>query len=115
MFNKTNQVQTVDVNEWVNKLLAAHDDVKAVEKIRKRLDEICLRNITDRAKNLENRTSLYDFYYDGNLPATEDFVLWVMDVIDYRMPDELVEKWAFTCEQYLKIKAEMQEAKNEQV
>lgn len=113
MFNKTNQVQTIDVNEWVNKLMVARDDMKAVEKIRKRLDEICLRNITDRAKNLENRTSLYDFYYDGGMPVTEDFQLWVMGVIDYRMPDELVEKWAFTCEQYWKIKAEMQEAQHE--
>lgn len=114
MFNKTNQVQTIDVNEWVNKLLAAHDDVRAVEKIRKRLDEICLQNITVRANSLEKRTSLYDFYYDGGMPVTDDFQKWVMDVIDYRMPDELVEKWAFTCEQYWKVKAEMQEAKNEQ-
>lgn len=110
MFKQTNQVQTVDVNELVNKLLAAHDDVRAVEKIRKRMDEICLRNITDRDKNLEKRTSLYDFYYDGGMPVTEDLALWIMDVIDYRMPDELVEKWAFVCEQYWKIKAEMQEA-----
>lgn len=115
MFNKTNQVQTIDVNEWVNKLMAARDDVKAVEKIRKRLDEICLRNITDRARNLENKTSLYDFYYDGNMPATEDFVLWIMDVIDYRMPDELVEKWAFVCEQYWKMKEDGKEPSNGEV
>lgn len=110
MFNKTNQVQTIDVNEWVNKLMAARDDVKAVEKIREKLDTICLRNIEDRAKNLEKRTSLYDFYYDGGMPVTDDLALWIMDVIDYRMPDHLVEKWQFVCEQYWKIKAEMQEA-----
>lgn len=115
MFNKTNQVQTINVNEWVNNLLAAHDDVKAVEKIRKRMDEICLRNITERAKNLENKTSLYNFYYDGGMPVTDDFTRWIMDVIDYRMPDELVEKWAFVCEQYWKMKEDGKEASNGEV
>lgn len=115
MFNKTNQVQTINVNEWVNKLMAANDDVKAVEKIRKRLDEICLRNITERAKNLENKTSLYNFYYDVGMPVTDDFTLWIMDVIDYRMPDELVEKWAFVCEQYWKMKEDGKEPSNGEV
>lgn len=115
MFNKTNQVQTIDVNEWVNKLMAARDDVKAVEKIREKLDTICLRNIEDRAKNLEKRTSLYDFYYDVGMPVTEDLALWIIDVIDYRMPDELVEKWAFVCEQYWKMKEDGKEASNGEV
>ena len=115
MFNKTNQVQTIDVNEWVNKLMAARDDMKAVEKIREKLDTICLRNIEDRAKNLEKRTSLYDFYYDGGMPVTEDFQLWIMDVIDYRMPDHLVEKWALVCEQYWKMKENGKEASNGEV
>jgi len=115
MFNKTNQVQTIDVNEWVNKLLAARDDVRAVEKIREKFDTICLRNIEDRAKNLEKRTSLYDFYYDGGVPVTEDLALWIMDVICYRMPDELVEKWAFVCEKYWKMKEDGKEASNGEV
>ncbi len=110
MFNRTNQVQTVDVNSWVDKLLAAHDDVRAVGQIRKRLDYMCANNIDVRARNLEKRESLYDFYYEG-MPINGDLELFVMETIDYRMPDDLVEKWQSVCEQYQRIKAEMKEAK----
>ena len=111
MFKHVNQVQAVDVNEWVDKLMAAHDDVRAVEKIRRRLDEICASNIATRAESLEKRNSLYDFYYACEMPVTEDFTLWIMNVIDYRMPDDLAERWQFVREQYRQIKAEMKEAK----
>ena len=111
MFKRVNQVQTVDVNEWTNKLLAARDDVRAVENIRRRLDDICANNIAMRAMNLEKREVLYDFYYEETMPSCDDFTKYIMDTIDYRMPDDLVEKWQFVCEQYRRIKAEIEEAK----
>lgn len=105
MFNKTNQVQTVDVNEWVNKLLAAHDDVKAVEKIRKRLDEKCAAYIDARKKELEKQTSLYNFYFEA-MPSLGEFENWIMDLIDYQMPDAMVEDWQAVCAEYQRIKSE---------
>lgn len=105
MFNKTNQVQTIDVNEWVNKLLAAHDDVRAVEKIRRRLDEICAAYIAARKNDLEKQTSLYDWYFEA-MPSLNDFENWVMGLIDYQMPDAMVEDWQAVCAEYQRIKSE---------
>ena len=103
MFNKTNQVQTIDVHEWVNKLLAAYDDVRAVEKIRQRLDEICAAYIDARKNDLEKQASMYDWYFKA-MPSLSDFENWVMDLIDYQMPDAMVEDWQAVCAEYQKIK-----------
>lgn len=106
MFNCKNQVQVINVNEWVDKLLSANNDVRAVEKIRKRLDEMNRDTITVRAKALEKQESLYDWYYEGNMPVNDDFTRFIMELIDYRMPDDLVEKWQDLIERYRQIKAE---------
>ena len=103
MFNRTNQVQTIDVNEWVNKLLSARDDVKAIERIKVALDNMCAAVIEDREGWLNARQSMYDFYYKG-MPCSDDFALQVMNIIDYRMPDDLVDRWQKICEEYWRIK-----------
>jgi hypothetical protein len=105
MFKQTNQVQTIDVNEWMNKLLAAHDDVRAVEKIRRRLDEKCAAYIDARKNGLEKQTSLYDWYFEA-MPSLNDFENWIMDLIDYQMPDAMVEDWQAVCAEYQRIKSE---------
>lgn len=106
MFSSASQVQEIDVNEWVSKLLAAHDDVRAVEKIRERLDAMINQVITVRAEALEKEEKLYDFYYEGQCPVDGDFERFVMQAIDYKMPVEDAERWAFVRERYQEIKAE---------
>lgn len=108
MFNKTNQVQTIDVNEWVNKLLSARDDVKAIERIRVALDNKCAGFIEERERCLKARQSMYDFYYEG-MPCSDDFALQIMNIIDYRMPEPLVEHWQEVCERYRTIKSEKEQ------
>lgn len=105
MFKQTKQVQTIDVNEWVNKLLAAHDDVKAVERIRKKLDDYCMDYIAEKAENLNSRTSLYGFYYDA-MPYMDGFMKCVAELIDYKMPENLAEMWRSVINQYCVLKAE---------
>lgn len=106
MFNRANQVQAINVNEWVDKLLSANNDIRAVEKIRKRLDETNRDVIAARAKELEKRERLYDWNYEGNMPVNDDFTRFIMEQIDYRMPDDLVQKWQDLIERYRQIKAE---------
>lgn len=106
MFNRTNQVQTVNVNEWVGRLMSAHDDVRAVKKIRERLDAMNAKAITVRAEALDRQEKLYDFYYESDMPVDGDFERFVMQAIDYRMPDEMVDRWQATCERYRQIKTE---------
>lgn len=106
MFNRTNQVQVVDVNKWTDMLLAAHDDVRAIEKIRRRLDDMNSQAITVRAEALTKEQKLYDFYYEGDMPVDGDFERFVMGLIDYRMPDEMADRWQFVQDRYKQIKAE---------
>jgi hypothetical protein len=87
------QVNHVDVNEWVNKLLAAQDAMRAVEKIRSRLDDACRNYIQEKRDALAARISMYDFYYAPDLYLS-DLEKWLMDVIDYQMPDDLVKWWS---------------------
>ena len=105
MFKQTQQVQTIDVNEWVAKLMAAHDDVKAVERIRKKLDDYCMDYIAEKAANLNSRTSLYDWYYEA-MPHMDGFMEYVAELIDYQMPENLAEMWRAVINQYCTIKAE---------
>lgn len=105
MFKQTKQVQTIDVNEWVAKLMAARDDVKAVERIRKKLDDYCMDYIAERAANLNSRTSLYDFYYEA-MPHMDGFMEYVAELIDYQMPENLAEMWRSVINQYCTTKAE---------
>jgi hypothetical protein len=105
MFKQTNQVQTIDVNEWVAKLMAAHDDVKTVERIRKKLDDYCTDYIAEKAANLNSRTSLYDWYYEA-MPHMDGFMEYVAELIDYQMPENLAEMWRAVINQYCTIKAE---------
>lgn len=100
MFNKTNQVQTIDVNEWVNKLLAAHDDMTAVRKLKDRLDDICADRIADRERELHSGKQLYDFYYRGVTPLGDDFQGFVADTIGYDMRVDLAERWQAVCTEY---------------
>ena len=102
---KTQQVQTIDVNEWVAKLMAAHDDVKVVERIRKKLDDYCTDYIAEKAANLNSRTSLYDWYYEA-MPHMDGFMEYVAELIDYQMPENLAEMWRLVINQYCTIKAE---------
>jgi hypothetical protein len=102
---KTQQVNHVDVNEWVDKLLAAQDAMRAVEKIRSRLDDACRKYITEKRDALATRTGMYDFYYEPDLYLS-DLEKWLMDVIDYRMPDDLVKWWSEVCTEYYEIKTE---------
>ncbi len=111
MFNKTNQVQTIDVNEWVNKLLAARDDIKAVEKIRKELDRKFSKYISDRESDLDNQKNLYDWYYDGVIPSLSDFENFIAQTIDYQLPDDLVDRWQLVIVRYQQIK-QIKEEKN---
>jgi helix-turn-helix protein len=105
MFKNTNQVQTVDVNEWVNKLLAAHDDMTAVRKLKDRLDTICEERITDMERDLNSDKQLYDFYYRGVRPIDGDtFLDFVADTIGYDMRDDLAERWQNVCAAYWKRK-----------
>lgn len=99
------QVNHVDVNEWVDKLLAAQDAMRAVEKIRSRLDDTCRKYIQEKRDALATRTSMYDFYYEPDLYLS-GLEKWLMDVIDYQMPDDLVKWWSEVCTEYYKIKAE---------
>jgi hypothetical protein len=99
------QVNHVDVNEWVNKLLAAQDAMRAVEKIRSRLDDACRNYIQEKRDALAARISMYDFYYAPDLYLS-DLEKWLMDVIDYQMPDDLVKWWSEVCTEYYEIKAE---------
>lgn len=105
MFKQVKQVQTINVNEWVDKLMAAKDATNAVEKIRGRLNDTCFEYIRQRQENLATRTSMYDFYYEPEL-YLNDLERWLMDVIEYKMPDDLVEWWARVCAEYHKIKTE---------
>jgi hypothetical protein len=105
MFKRTNQVQTVDVNEWVNKLMAAQDDVKTVERIRRKLDTACESYIKARESELEERKNLYSFYYDG-MPIAGDFEKWLMELIGYQLPVELLARWQNACSMYNSIIAE---------
>lgn len=98
------QVNHVDVNEWVGKLLAAQDAMRAVEKIRSRLDDACRKYIQAKRDALATRTSMYDFYYEPD-PYLSDLEKWLMDVIDYHMPDDLVNWWSEVCTEYYEIKA----------
>ncbi len=105
MFKHTKQVQTIDINEWVTKLMAARDDVKAVERIRKKLDDYCMDYIAEKAENLNNRTSLYDWYYE-TMPYMDGFMKQVAELIDYQMPENLAEMWRSVINQYCVLKAE---------
>lgn len=105
MFKQTKQVQAIDVNEWVNKLLAAHDDAKAVERIRKKLDDYCMNYIAEKAANLNSRTSLYDWYYEA-MPHMDGFMEYVAELIDYQMPENLAEMWQGVINQYCVLRAE---------
>ena len=100
---KTQQVQTIDVNEWVDKLLAAQDATRAVEKIRSRLDDACRSYITEKRDALAAGICMYDFYYKPDLYLS-DLEKWLMDVIDYQMPDDLVKWWSEVCAEYYEIK-----------
>ena len=111
MFNKTNQVQTIDVNEWVNKLLAARDDIKAVEKIRKELDRKFSKYISDRESDLDNQRNLYDWYYNAVIPSLDDFADFIAQTIDYQLPDDLVDRWQLLIVRYQQIK-QIKEEKN---
>ena len=108
MFNRTNQVQTVNVNEWVAQLMAAHEDVLAVGRIRAELDKICAKYIENREQDLEKRQGLYDWYFE-QMPYIDDFAKRVADIIDYRMPEPLVEHWQEVCEKYRSIKREKEQ------
>ena len=101
----TKQVQTIDVNEWVNKLLAAHNDVTAVKKLKERLDDICEERIADRERDLRSDKQLYDFYYRGVTPFDGgDFMTFVADTIRYDMREDLAERWQNVCAEYWKRK-----------
>ena len=109
MFNRATQVQHVDVNEWVGRLISARDDTSAVERIRKRLDDMNRDAIVIRAEALE-KEKLYDFYYQGVMPVDGDFERFVMDLIDYQMPEELIDRWQAVLEKFQSIKAERAKA-----
>lgn len=102
---KANQVQTIDVNEWVNKLLAAQEDMTAVRKLKVRLDEISADRIADRERDLNSGKQLYDFYYKGVRPFDgETFLDFVADTIGYDMSDDLSDRWQAVCAEYWKRK-----------
>ena len=102
---KANQVQTIDVNEWVNKLLAAQEDMTAVRKLKERLDEISADRIADRERDLNSGKPLYDFYYKGVRPFDgEAFMDFVADTIGYDMRADLTERWQNVCAEYWKRK-----------
>lgn len=105
MFKQTTQVQTIDVNEWVAKLMAAHDDVKAVEKITERLDRYCSDYIAEKAANLNKRTSMYDWYYEA-MPYMDGFMKDVAEIIGYKLPDNLAEMWQGVVIRYYQLKGE---------
>lgn len=105
MFKQTKQVQTIDVNEWVNKLLDAHDDVTAVKKITERLDKYCSNYIGEKAANLNSRTSLYDWYYE-EMPYMDGFMKDVAEIIGYKLPDNLAEMWQGVVIRYYNLKGE---------
>lgn len=102
---KTNQVQTIDVNEWVNKLLAAHDDMTAVQKLKKYLDDISAERIEDRVRDLANGRQLYDFQFKGITPFEgESHLEFVANTIGYDMRAGLAERWQNVCAEYWKRK-----------
>lgn len=109
MFNRTNQVQTININEWVEKLLAARDDVSAVERIRRELDKELAEYMEIREEDLKRRTNLYDFYFDA-MPCLGNFEKFTMQTIDYQMPDHLVERWQKVCAEYQRVKSEASQA-----